>query len=140
MDHREEVLSELVVTGGDAAEVLQLAEEALYQVALTIEHLAEAGFPFAIGFGRDIGNRALRLDQIADAIGVIGLIGQNDCASIETIKQAEGGGAVVGLAGGQAEPDREPLSIDNRVDLGREAAPRATETMISIPLFAVAAC
>ena len=44
------------------------------------------------------------------------------------------------LARRQAEPDREPLGIDDRVNLGRETAPRATETMISTPLFRVAAC
>ena len=40
----------------------------------------------------------------------------------------------------QAEPDREALRIDDRVDFGRETTTGATETMISIPLFAVAAC
>ena len=44
------------------------------------------------------------------------------------------------LPSGQAEPDREALRIDDRVDFGREPASGATETMISIPLFAVAAC
>lgn len=44
------------------------------------------------------------------------------------------------LPGGQAQPDREALPIDDCVDFGREAASGATETMISIPLFAVAAC
>ena len=44
------------------------------------------------------------------------------------------------LARRQAELDREPLDIDDPVDLGRETAPRATETMISTPLFRVAAC
>jgi hypothetical protein len=44
------------------------------------------------------------------------------------------------LAGGQAEPDREALGIDDGMDLGREATAGATETMISTPLFAVAAC
>ncbi len=43
------------------------------------------------------------------------------------------------LTGGQAEPDREALCIDDRVDFVREAASGATETMISIPLFVVAA-
>lgn len=35
----------------------------------------------------------------------------------------------------QTEPDRETLSIDDRVDLGRETPTGATETMISIPFF-----
>ncbi len=48
--------------------------------------------------------------------------------------------SVMRLSNSQAQPDREPLRIDDRVDFGREAASGATETMISIPLFAVAAC
>lgn len=45
MDHGEEIGGELVVSGGDTAEVLQLGEEALNQVTLVVEMLAEAGFP-----------------------------------------------------------------------------------------------
>ena len=48
--------------------------------------------------------------------------------------------AVMTLPSGQAQPDRKALPIDDRVDFGREPAPGTTETMISIPLFAVAAC
>lgn len=47
---------------------------------------------------------------------------------------------VVALPGGQAQPDRETLPIDDRVDFGCEPASGTTETMISIPFFAVAAC
>ena len=55
--------------------MLHLAEEALDEVALALEHLAEAGFPFAIGFGGDVRHCTLRLDQIADPVGVISLVG-----------------------------------------------------------------
>ena len=41
---------------------------------------------------------------------------------------------------GQAQPDRKPLPVGYRLDFGRESASAATETMISIPLLAVAAC
>jgi hypothetical protein len=44
MDHGEEVGGELVVAGSDAAEVRQFREEALDQVALAVEGLAESGF------------------------------------------------------------------------------------------------
>jgi hypothetical protein len=47
---------------------------------------------------------------------------------------------IVRLSSRQAKPDREALRVDDDVDLGREAAPAATETMIWTPLFAVAAC
>ncbi len=40
----------------------------------------------------------------------------------------------------QAQPDREALPVDNRMDFGDESALGSTEAMISIPLFAVAAC
>jgi len=58
----------------------------------------------------------------------------------EMIEQFIGNLTIMCLASGQAEPDREPLHIDDRVDFGREPASGATETMISIPLFTVAAC
>jgi len=48
LDHGEEVFGELVVSGGDAAEVFEFTEEALDMVAFSIERLAEAGLPFAI--------------------------------------------------------------------------------------------
>ena len=56
------------------------------------------------------------------------------------IEQTVGGLAIMALPGGQAQPDRAALPVDDRVDFGREATSGATETMISIPLFAVAAC
>jgi len=140
LDHREEVLREFVIAGSNAPEVLELVEEALDQITLAIKCLAEAWFPFAIGFCRDVGNSALGLDQVADAIGIIGFVSKNDGARIETIEQAISGGAIMGLSGGQAEPDREPLRINDGVDLGGEPTSGVTETMISIPLFAVAAC
>ena len=39
----------------------------------------------------------------------------------------------------QAEPERQALPVDDCVDLRREPASGTTETMISTPLFAVAA-
>lgn len=55
------------------------------------------------------------------------------------VEQIVGSLSVITLPGGQAQPDREALPIDGRVDFGREAASGTIETMISIPLFAVAA-
>ncbi len=120
--------------------MFELAEEALDEVALAVERLAEAGLPAPVGLGRDVGRCALLLDQCTDTVGVIGLVGENDGARTEAVEQAIGDLAVVRLPGGQAEPDREPLGVDDDVDLGGEAAARATETRIRTPLFAVAAC
>ena len=102
--------------------MLELAEEALDQVALAVEPLAEARLPLAVGFAWDVGRGALLLDQRPDAIGVIGFVGENDGVRAETVEELVGDLAVMRLAGGQAEPDREPLRIDDDVDLGREPA------------------
>ncbi|GAA4765853.1 hypothetical protein GCM10023306_09650 [Novosphingobium ginsenosidimutans] len=56
------------------------------------------------------------------------------------VKQIVSGLPIVALPCGQAQPDREALPVDDRMDFGREPASGATETMISIPLIAVAAC
>ena len=56
------------------------------------------------------------------------------------LKQIVSGLAIMALPCGQAQPDREALPIDDRMDFGREPASGTTETMIPIPLFAVAAC
>ena len=140
LDHGEEVVGELVVAGGDASEVLELAKEALDLVALSVECLREAGPPLAVGLGRDVGDRALALDQVADGVAVVSLVAEHDGARCEAVEQRQRGGGVVRLPCRQAEPEREALPIDDRVDLGRETASGATETMISTPLFAVAAC
>jgi len=58
----------------------------------------------------------------------------------EPVEQRVGDLPVVRLPGGQAEPDREALRVDDDVDLGREPASAAAETVIRTPLFAVAAC
>lgn len=70
----------------------------------------------------------------------IGFVGQDDGILVDVIEQRVSDLPVLSLACRQAEPDRKPLRIDASVDFGREAASGATETMISIPLFAVAAC
>jgi hypothetical protein len=56
------------------------------------------------------------------------------------VQQIVSGLAIMALPGGKFQSDREALPVHDRVDFGRETASGATETMISIPLFAVAAC
>ena len=89
------------------------------------------------------------LDQLADPIGVVSLVGQHDGVWAEAVKQRicdlavmrlTCDLAVMRLTCGQAEPDREALRVDDDVNFGCEPAARSTETMICIPLFAVAAC
>jgi hypothetical protein len=120
--------------------VLELAEEALDLIALAVERLGEAGPPFAIRFGGDVGHRTLALDQVSDRIAVISLVGKHNGAGIEPVEQFQRSRRIMCLACSQAEPERETLPVDDGVDLGREATTGATETVIWTPLFSVAAC
>jgi hypothetical protein len=84
---------------------------------------------------RDVRGGALVLDEFADAVGVIGLVGQHDGARAEMIEQVICDLPVMRLSGGQAEPDREPLRVDDDMDLGREPTSGPTETMIWPPFL-----
>ena len=80
MDVAEEVGGEFVVSSGEATTVFQAAEYALDGVAAPVEGAAEAAFPDAAAFGRDVGDGTLALNQVADAIAVIGAVDVNDAA------------------------------------------------------------
>lgn len=79
--------------------MLQLGEVPLDQVALAVEPLAEAGLPASVAFGRDIGCGALTLDQLTDAVGVIGLICQNNGVRTKVVEQRVGDLAIMRLPG-----------------------------------------
>lgn len=98
MDVTEEVGGEFVVAGGEASAVLEAAEHALDGIATLVEGFAEAAFPAAVALGRDVGDRALILDQIADAVAVIGAVGVDDAAPGQGVEQVLGGAAVGGLS------------------------------------------
>ena len=88
---------------GDAAEILDLVEKAFDLVALLIERLGEA-MPFpAVGFVGYARRRALRLDALAQPIGVIGFVAEKNIAVAQTGPQGVGAEKVVGLARGEQD-------------------------------------
>ena len=80
MDIAEEVGGKFLVASGEAAAVLEAAEHTLDRVAAFVESFAEAAFPAPVALGRDVGDRALLFDQVADAVAVIGAVGVDDAA------------------------------------------------------------
>ena len=99
MDVAEEVGGEFVVAGGEASAVLEAAEHPLDGVAALVEGLAEAAFPAPVALGRDVGKRALLLDQVTDAIAVISTKGERSAVAI-------GNGVDLGVASAPADADR----------------------------------
>jgi hypothetical protein len=139
VDVSEEVGSEFVVAGCEASAVLEATEHALDGVAAFVEGLAEAAFPDAIALGRDVGDRALFLDQVTDAVAVAGTVGVDDAAPGQCVQQMLGGAAVGGLSRRQQEGERSALAIGDGVDLGVAPAPADANRLEVRPPFPPAA-
>src|SRR3954470_11600931 len=94
MDHRREARIGFVVAGGDAAELLDLAEEVFDQMAplVHLEVTGDCGDP--IGFGRYYGGRAPIVQIGADHVAVESLVRQKG-AEIEIRQKRGDTGAVV---------------------------------------------
>jgi hypothetical protein len=136
------VADELVVSGGDAPELLEPGEEALDAVAFLVEARVAGMFAGAV---RPWGNDGLGFDPaqgVVEMVGVVGLVG-DDGGGLETVEERGGLDDVASVAGCQDEADWKAEGVDAGVDLGSEAAPRAAKTLgLRPPLLraAPAAC
>ena len=116
MYERREARVGFVVTGGDAAELLELAEEVFDQMAplVHLEIAGDRGDP--VGIGRDHGGRTPIVQIGADRVAVEGFVRQKS-AKIEVRQKRGDTGAVVSLARQQDEPHEIAQRIDQRDDL-----------------------
>jgi hypothetical protein len=116
------VAGELVVSGGDAAPVLEAAEGPLDQVAAPVGDGVEGVAALA---GRVVGDdrQGTTVDQpAAQRIAVIGGVGDAEPGGWQGGEQRRGGRGVAGLSGGQREGERPAEAVDDGVDLGRPTA------------------
>jgi len=97
--------------------VLELAEEALDQVALAIDSPVYGTMYQALAGRRNMGLGATGSDQVEQCVGVIAAVG-DDMAAFEAIQQDRRRAQVMVLSGGQHEPYRQAILIDQGVDLG----------------------
>lgn len=69
---------ELVVASSDTAIILEAGEHVLNGVSAFVNRAREAAFPAPVRLGGDVGHGPLALDQAADRVAVIGLVGEYD--------------------------------------------------------------
>ena len=74
-----------------------------------------------------------------ESIGGIGTVGQQDVVFPDDVEHVLRATAVMGLPGGQLEGGWHAVRIDQRVDLGGQAAARAAHATGSIFFWALAA-
>src|SRR5262249_20523716 len=109
----------------DGAEMLEFAEEALDQIAIAVEEGAEGRDPHATSHGLDVGPCTVAGDVLAEGVAVVGAIGQEDLARPEARQHVLGALAVMGLTLAELERNGQAVGIDESMDLGGQAAPRA---------------
>lgn len=135
MNSSEEIASELVVSSGDSAKVLEAAKAALNDVSALVGSLAERMEGDAIGF---VGNDRLgaEVDDVgAQLVTVVTFVGKKS-AHGRSERQHVGRGRDVGiLAGGEMKDDGSAARIAQAMDFGRAPAARAADSLILVPPF-----
>jgi len=136
-------------TRGDGPEVLDLVEEALDEVAVSVEEGAECGLGLAMRQWPDAGPPALVGEPLAQGVRVVGPIGQQDLSFANGAQHILGRAPVVRLSRRQLEPDGQSIGINQGMDLGRQTASRAPHASgvsgtsgagVGPPFFAFAPC
>src|SRR5512139_2815199 len=121
--------------------MLEFAEEAFDEVAIAVEERTERRDTLTVRHRFDAGPCAAFGEARAHGVAVVGAIGEQDASLPEAVEHILGAAPVVRLALGQLEPDWQAGRIDQGMDLGGQAAARATHATGSVVFFlALPAC
>ena len=135
MNSGQEIAGELVVSGGDTAEVLEPAEAALDYISASVSTLVEAMDHDAVGFVGDYRLGAAANDFGAKVVAVISFVGKKR-AHGRCERQNGGRGSYIGiLTGSQMQNDRPTERIAQRMDFCRPASARTADRLIVLPPF-----
>jgi len=130
----------LIVSRGDSAIDLEVADHPLDPVSLAIEALVVANSDLTVRLWWDDGFDATLLEVIADRIGVVGLVGEQGVwGALRQIDQRVVGFAVRRFAGSEIEGDGSASGITETMNFTGEPAPRAAKSSLMNPPFPPAA-
>ena len=134
LDCGEEVLSGLVVAGGDSSELFEFVEEPFDEVALLVECKIARSRVFAIALRWNHRGDLFALQEFNKAIGVERLVGDQR-VGIGVFDETRRGLQFMDLPLGQREGHRIAQGIDESVNLGRQPAARAPDRLIFAPFL-----
>ena len=135
MNSGQEIPSELVISCGDAAEVLEPAEAAFDDISAFVGTFVEAMDDDTVGFIGNDGRRAVTGDFGAKVVTVVPFVCEKR-AHGWCERQNIGRSSDVGiLTWGQMQDDRSAERIAQRMDFCRTASPRAADCLIVLPPF-----
>jgi hypothetical protein len=136
----EEVARELIVACGDTAEMFDLVEEALDEVALSIEVRIDGSSDLDVALGGDVGGGAAAGEEFDDGPRAVAAVGDGVAGRPQSLDQAGQGRLVRGLARRQEETNGQAAIIDDGVELGGQSSTRTANGVIRAPFFPPAAC
>jgi hypothetical protein len=129
----------LIISCGDGAVDLEMAEHPLDAVALTVKPLFEADRLGAVLSWRDDGANAALLEVVADRIGIIGLVGDEGYwRPLRQRDQRVVAFAVCRFARREVEGDRTPSSITETMNFTGEPVPRTAKSSAIVSARAMA--
>ena len=139
-DHRgEKVPGQLVVSSGEAAEVLETPEHAFDEVALAIGHRVIRDRLFAAAEGRNDRFGAQPCQSLAKAIGIVGLVGNQAADSAGEKEDIWSYRDIVQITRRQQQYPGSTKFVGQRMDCRRAAAARSTDRFPEGPPFPPAA-
>jgi len=140
MQEGVESIGKFVVSGCDAAELLETIEESLDEVSCLVAVPVDFALGVAIASRWDDRFGTGSLDDVDQGITVVTFVGDNR-AGLDCLNQGSPLRDIGHLAGGQNQTNRVAQGIDTSMNLGGQPAPRATDRLIAtVFLGAPAAC
>ena len=141
----------LLIPGGDSAELLEPVDCPLHQIALPVQGPVERTGASFVGFPGDgvansppseIGpNPATAVPFVAaDPLGLDAGTATPGASYRSLGHQLFEHAGLVPLTRGQHECHRLALTLDSQMDFGPEPSPGTAQRLITVPLFAPAAC
>ena len=135
MNSCQEIPGELVISGGDAAEVLEPAKAAFDDISAFVGAFVEAMDDNTVRFIGDYGLGAATNNFAAKVVAVIPFVGEQRAHGWRE-RQDIGRRSDIGiLAWGQMQHDRPAERIAQRMDFCRAASARAADCLVVLPPF-----
>ena len=120
--------------------MLELAEEALDEVALAIQGGVDAALDLAIPAGGDVGLAAALPHEVEDGLCIVASVGNERLGWWQAGQQGWGDRLVGRLSWADQKAEREPGRADEGMDLGGQSPTRTANGVIRAPFLPPAAC
>ena len=133
MDESEEAGSELIETGGDPSELLELEEEGFHKMALLVKPPIDIPRIGIIFPWRDTKIRVVVGDKLAEIPLAVGPVSENGRAlEVDLADQFLGDSNVRGIASGQHDRYGIAQGVHSGVNLGASAAAAHSDALIDL--------